>query len=80
MLAVPDTISDTELSARLLPRRHAIGYFIYGKDKYWQGDDMVDHTLKVAIPIFNTTFPGCQAVFFSFHNASNHSSYVADAL
>ena len=78
-LAVPDTISDAELSARLLPRRHATEYFIYGKDKYWQGDDMVDHTLKVAIPIFNAAFPGCQAVFL-FDNASNHSSYAADAL
>jgi hypothetical protein len=35
--------------------------------------------LKVAIPIFNATFPGCQAVFL-FENASNHSSYAADAL
>jgi len=78
-LAVPDTISDAELSTRLLPRRYATEYFIYGKDKYWQGDDMVDHTLKVAIPIFNATFPGCQAIFL-FDNASNHSSYAADAL
>jgi hypothetical protein len=78
-LAVPDTISDTELEARHLPRRYATEYFEYGKDKYWRGDDMVEHTVKVAIPIFNATFPNCQAVFF-FDNASNHSSYAADAL
>ena len=67
------------LDERLLPRRHATEYFIYGKDKYWRGDDMVDHTVKVAIPIFNAAFPGCQAVFL-FDNASNHSSYAANAL
>lgn len=78
-LAVPDTISEVELAARLLPRRYATEYFVYGKDKYWRGDDMVDHTVKVAIPIFNAAFPGCQAVFM-FDNASNHSSYAADAL
>ena len=35
--------------------------------------------MKVAVPIFNATFPGCQAVF-AFDNASNHCSYAADAL
>ena len=40
---------------------------------------MVNHTVKVAIPIFNAAFPGCQAVFL-FDNASNHSTYAADAL
>jgi hypothetical protein len=74
-LAVLDAISDTELEARHLPRRYATEYFKY---KYWR-DDMVDHTVKVAIPIFNATFPNCQAVFF-FDNAFNHSSYAADAL
>ena len=78
-LAVPDTISDTELATQLLPRRFATEYFIYGKDKYWRGDDMVDHTVKVAIPIFNAAFPGCQAIF-AFDNASNHCSYATDAL
>ena len=77
-LAVPDTVSDAELDARLLPRRYATEHFIYGKDKYWQGDDMVNHTAKVAIPIFNAAFPGYQAVF-AFDNASNHCAYVADA-
>ena len=37
----------------------------------------LDRTVKVAIPIFNAAFPGCQAVFL-FDNASNHSIYAAD--
>jgi len=78
-LTVPDAISDTEVTAQLLPRRYATEYFIYGKDKYWRGDDMVDHTVNVAIPIFNAAFPGCQALFL-FDNASSHSSYADDAL
>ena len=40
---------------------------------------MVNHTIKVAVPIFNAVFPGCQAVFL-FDNASNHSTYAANAL
>ena len=40
---------------------------------------MVDHTVKVVVSIFNAAFPGCQAVVLS-DNASNHSSYAADAL
>jgi hypothetical protein len=73
-LAVPDAISEAELG---LPRRYVSEYFIYGKDKYWRGDDMVDHTVKVAIPIFHAALPHCQAVFL-FDNASNYSSYAAD--
>ena len=78
-LAIPDTISDAELAAQQLPRRYATEYFVYGKDKYWRGDDMVNHTIKVAVPIFNAVFPGYQAMFL-FDNASNHSTYAANAL
>ena len=78
-LAVPDTISDAQLAIRLLPRRYATEYFVYGKDKYLWGDDTVDHTMKGAISISNAASPGCQAVF-AFDSASNHCSYVADAL
>ena len=78
-LVVPDTISDAELAGQLLPRRYATEYFVYGKVKYWRGEDMVDHTVKVAVPIFNAAFPGYQAVFL-FDSASNHSSHAADAL
>ena len=69
-LAVPDTISDV---AQLLAQRYATEYFVYGQDKYWLGVNMVDHTAKVAVQIFN-------AAVFLFNNASNHSSYAADTL
>ena len=39
-LAVPDAVSDAELAARLLPGRHATEHFVYGKNKYWWGDDI----------------------------------------
>ena len=54
-------------------------YLEYGKDNYWTGDKMVEHTMRVALPIFKLAFPGCQALF-AFDNASNHSSYAKDAL
>ena len=47
--------------------------------KNWFGDDMVDHTVKVIVLIFNAAFPGCQAVFL-FDNASDHSSCATGAL
>ena len=40
---------------------------------------MVDHTVKVAVPIFNAAFHSCQAVFL-IDNALKHSSYAANAL
>ena len=48
-LAVPDAITDAQLTAQLLPRWYATEYFVYGKDKYWRGDNMVDHTMKVVM-------------------------------
>ena len=71
-LAVPDTIPGTELTAQLLTWWYATEHFVYGKDKYWFGDDMVNHTPRVAVPIFSAAYPGCQAVFL-FDNASKHS-------
>ena len=41
------------LAALPLPRRYATEYFVY---KYWRGDDMVDHTVKVAFPILMLHF------------------------
>ena len=35
--------------------------------------------LRLAIPIFESAFPGCQALFL-FDNATSHSAYTADAL
>ena len=31
--------------------------------KVWGRDDMVDHTVKVTVPIFNAAFPSSQVVF-----------------
>ena len=77
-LTVPDAISDTELTARLLPRRYATKHFVYDRDKYCREDDMVDHTVKAALPISSAAFPSYQAIF-EFDHASNHCSYVAAA-
>ncbi|RPB21874.1 hypothetical protein L211DRAFT_888332 [Terfezia boudieri ATCC MYA-4762] len=73
-LAVPEHISIDGL-----PRRQATEYLEYGQDNYWTGDKMVQHTLQVAIPIFERAFPGKQALFL-FDNASNHNAYASDAL
>lgn len=75
-LAVPDAISDTELKhdiylADMPPNISSMAKINIGGETTWS-------TIP-AIPIFNATFPNCQAVFF-FDNASNHSSYAADAL
>lgn len=86
-LRVPDHVTDAELAAKNnWPRygngslvREAIHYLEYGKDNYWDGDKMIDHVLRVAVPIFEVAFPGCQALF-AFDNASNHCSFATDAL
>ena len=85
-LRVPDNIPDTQLLEDCSwplqngkPVRDAMHYLEYGKDNYWTGDKMVEHTIKAALPIFRWAFPGCQAVF-AFDNASNHSAFAPDAL
>lgn len=79
-LMVPDSLTPGgRLAVRLLPRRYATEHPEYGKDKYWQGEDMVGHIAKITILIFSAAPSGCQAVF-AFENASNSCSYAADAL
>ena len=78
-LCVPETMSDADIEDKNIPRRYATEYFVFGKDHYWLGANMVDHAVKVAVPIFEATFPDCQAVFL-FDNASNHCSFAEDAL
>ena len=51
----------------------------YGGDIWWDGDQLVDQVLKLAIPVFETAFPGCQALFL-FDNATSHAAYSKDAL
>ena len=60
------------------PVREAVEYLGYGKDNYWTGEKMVNHT-KVAIRILKHAFPECEG-FLSFDNASNHCAYAPDAL
>lgn len=86
-LKVPDEITDSELLSNVMwhkdeagkPIRDAMMFFEYGKDNYWTGDKMVEHTIQVALPIFRYAFPGCQALF-AFDNASNHCCFASDAL
>ena len=61
------------------PVRTALCLLEYGKDNYWTGQEMVEQTVKVAMPIFKYAFPSCQALF-AFDNASNHCCYAPDAL
>ena len=51
----------------------------YGGDTWWDGDQLVDQVLKLAIPIFEAAFPDCQALFL-FDNATTHSAYSKNAL
>ena len=73
-LAVPEHIS-----ADGLPRRQATEYLEYGPDNYRSSEKIVQHTLEIAISIFERAFPGKQAVFL-FDNASRHNAYASDAL
>lgn len=85
-LCVPDNIPDSELLKDPMwvivdghPVCDTMWLFEYGKDNYWTGDMMVEHTINIALPIFRYAFPGCQALF-SFDNASNHCSFSSNAL
>jgi len=86
ILTVPTAIPDSQLLAdpswpRLedgRPVREAIQYLEYGKDNYWTGEKMVEHTKQV-IPILKYAFPGCEGLF-AFDNASNHAAFAPDAL
>ena len=51
----------------------------YGKGKWWEGDDLVEQVISLAIPIFESAFPQCQALFL-FDNATSHAAYASDAL
>ncbi|RPA93896.1 hypothetical protein L873DRAFT_1846931 [Choiromyces venosus 120613-1] len=51
----------------------------YGKNHWWQGEDLVHQVLRVAIPIFESAFPGCQGLFL-FDNAPSHAAFAPDAL
>lgn len=54
--------------------------FEYGKESgHWEGKDMVNHVLKVAIPMAEAVYPGYQFLFL-FDNSANHGLYAENAL
>jgi len=56
-------------------------YLQPGKDRegYWTSEHLVEQVKTKAIPIFETIFPNCIALF-AFDNSSNHAAYRSDAL
>ncbi|CAG8653158.1 9157_t:CDS:1, partial [Paraglomus occultum] len=56
-------------------------YLQPGKDRdgYWTSENLVEQVKTKAIPIFETVFPNCIALF-AFDNSSNHAAYRSDAL
>jgi len=63
---------------RINPRQ-ATEYIKVGKGSWWKGDNLIDHVLNVAIPIFEATFPHAQALFL-FDHATSHTANAQDAL
>ena len=51
----------------------------YGGDTWWDGDQLVDQVLQLAIPIFEIAFPDCQGLLL-FDNAISYYVYTKDAL
>lgn len=61
------------------PIRQALRFIEYGKGNWWTGERMAAQVIHGVIPIFNRTFPRCEALF-CFDYATNHSIYAKDAL
>lgn len=59
--------------------RQATENSMVGKDSWWKGDNLINHVLNIAIPIFEATFPDAQALFL-FDHATSHTADTADAL
>ena len=49
------------------------------EEGYWTATHLIEQLEYKAIPIFETLFPNCIAVF-AFDNSSNHSAFAPDAL
>jgi hypothetical protein len=60
-------------------RRQATEYIKVGNGSWWKGEDLMRHTLEVAIPIFETSFPKAQGLFL-FDHATSHTADALDAL
>ena len=86
-LRVPDGIDNSTVTQygmldegpRRLDPQLAACSIKYGGDTWWDGDQLVEQVLKLAIPVFESAFPGCQALFL-FDNATSHSAYSDNAL
>ncbi|KAG0640109.1 hypothetical protein HOY80DRAFT_1071097 [Tuber brumale] len=63
---------------RINPRQ-ATEYIKVGKGSWWNGDNLINHVLNVAIPIFEATFSNAQALFL-FDHATSHMADAQDAL
>ncbi|RPA92315.1 hypothetical protein L873DRAFT_1710589, partial [Choiromyces venosus 120613-1] len=48
-------------------------------DTWWNSDQLVEQVLKLAISVFKSSFPVCQALFL-INNATSHSDYSKDVL
>lgn len=75
-LQMPSTVLDSELPSG---RRYATELLECGGDIWWKCENLIKQVIDHAIPIFEATYPECQAVFF-FDNATGHSAYALDAL
>jgi len=59
--------------------RQATKYIKVGNGSWWNGDNLIDQVVNVAIPIFKATFPNAQALFLLDHVIS-HTADTVDAL
>ena len=64
----------------LIPKETRV-YLQPGKDRegYWTSEHLVEQVKTKAIPIFESLFPNCIALF-AFDNSSNHAAFKSDAL
>jgi hypothetical protein len=71
-LKIPDNILDEELLKNPMwphhpstgqPIREAFEFLEYGKDNYWNGESIVEQTIRAALPILRYAFPRCCGVW-----------------
>lgn len=63
------------------PIRTSMHLHEYGKENgYWTSSMMIDHIIRIALPIFRKAFPPNARALFCFDNASNHCAFAANAL
>src|SRR6266511_4133036 len=61
--------------------KEAYVYLQPDKDQegFWTSEHLIEQVKTKAIPIFETLFPNCIALF-AFDNSSNHAAFKSDAL